>query len=157
MADSTSPELFRTLGTIGKYTGPINSCESGRNVRQAFGLYAVDMLKVLDGTPSPEETDVDGVNAWMKVNNNIYSILYFHTEGSATITVRAHESTEVGRLGDGVAAWKALKERFDGNTKDARRACWEKLFTTTMPSGGCLLYTSPSPRDLSTSRMPSSA
>ena len=25
------------------------------------------------------------------------------------------------------------------------------------PGGGCLLYTSPSPRDLSTSRMPSSA
>ena len=39
-------------------------------------------------------------------------------------------------MSDGVAAWKALKERFDGNTKDARRACWEKLFTTTMPSGG---------------------
>ena len=29
--------------------------------------------------------------------------------------------------------------------------------TTLKDSGGCLLYTSPSPRDLSTSRMPSSA
>ena len=28
---------------------------------------------------------------------------------------------------------------------------------STMPGVGCLLYTSPSPRDLSTSRMPSSA
>ena len=28
---------------------------------------------------------------------------------------------------------------------------------TTLPHGTCLLYTSPSPRDLSTSRMPSSA
>ena len=103
-------------------------------MRQAFGLYALDMLKVLDRTPCPEETDVDGVNAWKKANN-IYSILYFHTEGSANITVRANESTEVGCLGDGVAAWNALKERFDGNTKEARRACREKLFTTTMPSG----------------------
>ena len=42
----------------------------------------------------------------------------------------------MGCLGDGVAAWKALKECFDGNTKKARRACREKLFTTTMPSGG---------------------
>ena len=42
----------------------------------------------------------------------------------------------MGCLGEGVAAWKALKERFDGNTKEARRACREKLFTTTMPSGG---------------------
>ena len=54
-------------------------------MRQAFGLYALDMLKVLDGTLCPEETDVDGVNAWKNPNNNIYSILYFHT-GSANIT-----------------------------------------------------------------------
>ena len=94
------------------------------------------MLKVLDGTPCPEEADVDRVNAWKKANTNIYSILYFHTEGSTNITVRAHVSTEVGCLGDGVAAWKALKERFDGNTKESRRACREKQFTTTMPSGG---------------------
>ena len=73
-------------------------------MRQAFGLYALDMLKVLDGTPCPEETDVDGVDARDKANNNIYSILYFHTESSANITVRAHENTEVGCLGDGVAA-----------------------------------------------------
>ena len=38
-------------------------------------------------------------------------------------------------MGDGVAAWKTLKERVDGNTKEARRACREKLFTT-IPSGG---------------------
>ena len=82
-------------------------------MRQALSLYALDMLKVLDGTTCPEETDVEGVNAW-NANKNIYSIPYFHTEDSANITVRAHESTEVGCLGDGVAAWKALKERFDG-------------------------------------------
>ena len=105
-------------------------------MRQAFGLYALDMLKVLDRTPCPEETDVDGVNAWKKVSNNFYLILYFHTEGLANIMVQAHESTEVGRLGDGVASRKALKERFDGNTKEARRACREKLYTTTMQSGG---------------------
>ena len=59
-------------------------------MRHALGLYALDMLKFLDGTPCLEETDVDGVDAWKKANNNIYSILYFHTEGSANITVRAH-------------------------------------------------------------------
>ena len=64
------------------------------------------MLKVLDGAPRPEETDADGVAAWETANNNIDSILFFLTEGSANITVRAHESTEKGCLGDGVAAWK---------------------------------------------------
>ena len=33
----------------------------------------------------------------------------------------------------------------------------EGLFPTVLGHEGCLLYTSPSPRDLSTSRMPSSA
>ena len=31
------------------------------------------------------------------------------------------------------------------------------IFAQTIETVGCLLYTSPSPRDLSTSRMPSSA
>ena len=65
----------------------------------------------------------------------IYSILFFLTEGSANITVRAHESTEQGYLGDGVAAWKSLKEHFDGNTKEARQACREKLFSSAMRAG----------------------
>ena len=93
------------------------------------------MLKVLHGAPHPEETDADGVAAWETANNNICSILFFLTEGSANITVRAHESTEQGFLGDGVAAWKSLKERFDGNTKEARRVCREKLFSGAMLAG----------------------
>ena len=40
----------------------------------------------------------------------------------------------------------------------ARRILSGKSFSIVAPTGvGCLLYTSPSPRDLSTSRMPSSA
>ena len=74
------------------------------------------MLKVLDGAPRPEETDAEGVVAWETANNHIYSISFVLTEGSANITVRAHENTEQGCLGDEVAAWKSLKERFDGNT-----------------------------------------
>ena len=102
MAESSSSALNQTLDTIGKCKGPANYREWGRNVRQA-GLYAREMLKVLDGVPRPEETDAVGVAAW-ETENNIYSILIFSTEGSANITVRAHESTEQGCLGDGVSA-----------------------------------------------------
>ena len=42
-----------------------------------------------------------------------------------------------------------------GNLEDKYR--WEQGFTFEAYTMGCLLYTSPSPRDLSTSRMPSSA
>ena len=58
------------------------------------------MLKVLDGAPRPEETDADGVASWETANNNIYSILFFLTEGCANITVREHDITEQGCLGD---------------------------------------------------------
>ena len=39
-------------------------------------------------------------------------------------------------MGDGAAAWNTLKERFDGNTKEARRACREIFFSTSMKPGG---------------------
>ena len=58
------------------------------------------------------------------------------TEGSTHITVRAHESKELGCLGDGAAGWNALKEGFDGNTKEARRACREERFSKSMKPGG---------------------
>ena len=45
-------------------------------------------------------------------------------EGSAFVTVKKHEGKTTGVAGDGAAAWNALEERFDANTKD------------------CLLYTS---------------
>ena len=71
MAESSSSALNQTLDTIGKCKGPANYREWGRKVRQAFGLYAREMLKVLDGAPRPEETDADGVAAWETANNNI--------------------------------------------------------------------------------------
>ena len=39
-------------------------------------------------------------------------------------------------MGDGAAAWNALKESFDGNTKEARRAWRDKLFSKSVKPGG---------------------
>ena len=62
-----------------------------------------------------------------------------------------------------------LKEIFDGEGEDKRGVCllMEDPYVLNLDGGTpqylteehgiCLLYTSPSPRDLSTSRMPSSA
>ena len=73
-----------------------------------MGLHALEMLHVLDGAPCPEPGNER--EASKKANNNIFSILFFMTEGSVHITVRAHESKELGCVGDGVATWNALKE-----------------------------------------------
>ena len=57
------------------------------------------------------------------------------TEGSAFVTVKKHEGKTTGVAGDGAAAWNALKGRFDANTKEARRACRDKLFNNPMKPG----------------------
>lgn len=45
---------------------------------------------------------------------------------------REHEGNSACSLGDGAVAWAVLSARFDGNTKEARRECREKLFTAVM-------------------------
>ena len=49
-----------------------------------------------------------------------------------------------------------LDDFIHGN-RDTDLKCDEMVTQLIIPADGCLLYTSPSPRDLSTSRMPSSA
>ena len=65
----------------------------------------------------------------------MFPILFFATEGSAFVTVKEHEGKTAGVAGDSAAAWNALKERLDANTKEARRACRDKLFKNPMKPG----------------------
>lgn len=129
MAESSTSGLNRALDAIGTCDGQPSYREWSKKIRQAVGLYAPNMLRVLDGDPCPVATGLnDGDVAARKANNNrFYSILLFATSRSANITVRTHEGKTSGYLGYGAAAWKALKKGFDGHTKEARRTCWEQL------------------------------
>jgi len=133
MADSSSTALNRALDNIGKCKGPGDFREWAGKIRQAMSLYAREMLLILDGTACPnEQGEREG---WQKTNSDLFSILFFATEGSAFVTVKEHEGKTTGVAGDGAAAWNALKERFDANTKEARRACRDKLFNNPMKPG----------------------
>ena len=55
-------------------------------------------------------------------------------------------------VGDGVIIINTDKVKFSGNKNTDK-----KYYKHTGHPGGCLLYTSPSPRDVKRSRMPSSA
>ena len=77
-----------------------------------------------------------GAIAWTKLNSKLYSILFFATEESVTTTVKQFQARPQARQkADGVGVWEALSVRFDGNTKEARRACREKLTHASMKSG----------------------
>ena len=82
--------------------------------------------------PCPADTAAD---AWKAANKCLCWVLYFATTASAHIAVKAHKGKTIGSSRDGAAAWNALQDRFDGNTKEARRALREQLHKKKMKIG----------------------
>ena len=136
---AASSAFHRTLESISKFKGE-NYREWRDELREAIALYSDDMVDLLDGTPCPPATGANanaaGATAWTMFYSKLYSILFFATEGSANITVKQFQARPRARQkADGVGAWEALSVRFDGNTKEARRACREKLTQASKKSG----------------------
>ena len=61
-----------------------------------------------------------------------FSIFFFATSGSANITIKEHLSKTPGEVGGCAAARKALEDRCDVNSKEARRATRAELVTAKM-------------------------
>ena len=136
---AASSAFHRTLESISKFKGE-NYREWRDTLREAIALYSDDMVDILDGTPCPPATGANanaaGATAWTILNSKLYSILFFATEGSANITVKQFQARpQAHQKADVVGAWEALSGRFDGNRKEARRACREKLTHASMKSG----------------------
>ena len=133
MAESSSSSFDRTLANIGKCDGFSNFREWEPKIRQAIGLHKPKLLPILDGKRRPTgAANAEAAAEWTEHNNQLFSIPFFMTSESANVTVKTYMSKDVGGMGDGAVAWKAIKERFDGNTKQARRTAREKLFKSTM-------------------------
>ena len=136
---TASSAFHRTLESFPKFKRE-NYREWQDKLREAIALYSDDMVDLLDGTPCPPATGANanaaGATAWTMFDNKLYSILFFDTERSANITVKQFQGRPQARQkADGVGAWEALSVRFDGNTKDTRRACREKLTHASMKYG----------------------
>ena len=136
---TASSAFHRTLEYISKFKGK-NYREWRDKLREAIALYSDDMVDLLDGIPCPPamgaNVNAAEATAWTMLNSKLYSILFFAAEGSANITVKQFQARPQARQkAVGVGAWEALSVRFDGNTKEARRACREKLTHASMKSG----------------------
>ena len=92
---------------------------------------------ILQGDPkSPAAQNSTAVATWERVNENLFSILFFTTERSANNVVKKHMGkTREDGIGNGQAAWNALEEKYNGHTKEARRAYHEKLHNSKKRSG----------------------
>ena len=136
---AASSAFHRALESISKFKGK-NYREWRDKLREAIALYSDEMVDLLDGTPCLPATGVNAnaarASAWTMFNSKLYSILFLATEGSANITVKQFQARlQARQKADGVGAWEALSVRFDGNTKEARRACREKLTHASMKPG----------------------
>ena len=121
------------LDAVGTISGQQGFRVWKTKLRNAVNLFAPDLKPILAGANSSAESEPDeGDRAkWDQANSRLFSLLFFVTSGSAHATVLAHEEAA-----DGSAAWKALDERFDAHTREARRACHRNLFGLRRLAGG---------------------
>ena len=97
-----------------------------------------------------------------KKNKSKIICLTAYSKNVATILDKHCDLVLVGdSLGSVLYNFKSTKqvtlETMINHSKSVRLGIKKSLMVVDMPYNTCLLYTSPSPRDLSTSRMPSSA
>ena len=126
----------RNKDTFGEYKSKVRVCLS---------LYSKPVFEVFQGMTQPssrlgtadtEALDIAAERRWQQANHDLWSILFLTTSGSANNVVKKFEGKrpEDG-TGNGQAAWNALNEKYNSHTKEARRACHEKLVNTKMEPG----------------------
>ena len=119
------------------------SLNDGRTSFTGIGIQtAVVAVSGQDGSTSLiDSVEEYNGSTWTEVNDTPVTLKYFAAGGILT----------AGWVAAGVTAWNAAS--FNAETYHYDGTNW----TDSGNVNTCLLYTSPSPRDLSTSRMPSSA
>ena len=119
-----------------------------KNIRSscALSLYSEAVFEVLQGKAQLSSftlgsTDTATLNAvaehkWLQANQDIWSVLVLTTTGSANNAVKKFEGKRTeDRAGHGQLAWKALTDKHNGHTKEARGGCHEKLVNKKMEPG----------------------
>ena len=121
------------LDAVGTVSGQQGFRVWRTKLRNAVNLFAPDLEPILAEADSPAEPEPDDGDSatWEQVNSRLFSLPFFVTSGSAHVTVLTH-----GEAADKMAAWKALKKRFDVYTKEARRACHREFFGLRHLGGG---------------------
>ena len=94
--------------------------------------------------------------AKMRARNIPYTVATGRTLQAATAPLKDHHFTLPLILKNGAIIWSPEEARYSHHHLLTREEVWHVLAAFTL-NELCLLYTSPSPRDRSLSRMPSSA
>ena len=105
-------------------------------IRISLNIYDKAAFRVLQGasvTSAVTDTDGSKLAAWNTANEDLCSVLLFTTKGAAcSIVCRFASKTLDEGSGRGQRAWAALRERFDGCSREALRAERAKMTSTRM-------------------------
>ena len=106
-----------------------------------------DVFDVLNGSVEPipiiKDSDTPGtptnlveIQRWNQACQTLFSVLYPVTSDPAAKLVQQYENrTSAGDLGHGQKAWNAFYTKYIRNSKESRRACYEKLVDFGMEQG----------------------
>ena len=73
---------------------------------------------------------------WKHVNQDLLSILLLTTSGFTINVVKRFEGNKAeNATGDGYAAWETRNDKYDSQTKETGRACYEKMVNTKNQPG----------------------
>ena len=108
--------------------------EWSSKLRVSLSLYSKPIFEIVQGSQRPSGLGNDQVTAregWDDANHNLFSILYFTTSDPAFSVVR---KTREDGVGHGQDAWGALREKFDGCSREALRAAHREVEMVKMRS-----------------------
>ena len=112
--------------------------EWSSKLRASLSLYSKPIFEIVQGSQRPSGLDNGQVTACEGLddaNHNLFNILYFTTSGPAFSVMRRFEGeTREDGVGHGQDAWGALREKFDGCSREALRAAHRELETAKMRS-----------------------
>ena len=112
--------------------------EWSSKLRVNLSLYSKPIFEIVQGSQRPSDLDNDQATAregWDDANHNLFSILFFTTSGPAFSVVRRFEGkTREDGVGHGQAAWAALREKFNGCSREALQAAHREMQTVKMRS-----------------------
>ena len=98
---------------------------------------SVEQVPAITDSDTPDtSTNLVEIQRWKQTCEALFSVLHLVTSGPAATQVRQYEDrTSAGGLGHGQEAWITLHTKYNGNSKEARRACYNKLVSFRMEEG----------------------
>ena len=138
-----------TIRNIPRFDGtkPENYLEWSSKTRVVLYMSNKDVFDVPNGSvePVPAITDSDTpgtltnlveIQRWKRAYETLFSVLCLVTGGPAATLVQQYEDRiSAGGLAYGQKTWNALYTKYNSNSKETRRACYEKLVNFRIKEG----------------------